>query len=502
MAQSREQRRGFVGLGCVFSLLLLIGACAPAEPVRVAGGIGGTGVDGIGGTGNSGIGGTGIDGIGGTGKSGIGGTGIDGIGGTGIAALGVVQGFGSIFVNGREYFLEENTRISIDGRPATEQDLQIGDVVLVKGIVGRSGQAQGLSVEGRHAVQGKVDKVSAARNSITVLGQEIRVAPDSLVRSEQGAALKLRDLKRGDHVTVSALARPGGGWGATEITRGAAARADAPFLLRATVGAVSADKTRVRVGGQRVQIRQAPLVLRPGQRVMVSGHYDNGVLRAETIQSDVIQLGKPGDRVEMIGFVRSGARGQLSSHGVRLHVDRGTEMRGGDRASLKGERLVGMHGTVQKDGSVALERVAVDVRALRYELSDRPVKTRPEPLQDQPVKQEQRSEKNAPGKQALTDPARTARQHDAEKSRVRDAHVDRDEKPDAKKSDVEKARPDKPDTAKPDIEKPQIDKPEVEKPQVERPEKPDTERPDDARPDRPDKHDRRESHVDKPERRG
>lgn len=489
MARSREQRRGFVGLGGILSLLLLIGACAPAEPVRVAGGIGGTGVDGIGGTGNSGIGGTGIDGIGGTGKSGIGGTGIDGIGGTGIAALGVVQGFGSIFVNGREYFLEENTRISIDGRPATEQDLQIGDVVLVKGIVGRSGQAQGLSVEGRHAVQGKVDKVSAARNSITVLGQEIRVAPDSLVRNEQGAALKLRDIKRGDHVTVSALARPGGGWGATEITRSAAARADAPFLLRATVGAVSADKTRVRVGGQRVQVRQAPLVLRPGQRVMVRGHYDNGVLRAEAIQPDVIQLGKPGDRVEMIGFVRSGARGQLSSHGVRLHVDRGTEMRGGDRVSLKGERLVGMHGTVQKDGSVALERVAVDVRALRYELSDRPVKTRPEPLQDQPVKQEQRSEKNAPGKQALTDPARTARQHDAEKSRVRDAHVDRDEKPDAKKSDVEKARPDKPDTAQPDIEKPQV-------------EKPDTERPDDARPNRPDKHDRRESHVDKPERRG
>ncbi|MEB8585002.1 hypothetical protein OW714_02850, partial [Acidithiobacillus ferriphilus] len=97
-----------------------------------AGGVGGSGAtpDGIGGTGihPGGIGGTGIH------PGGIGGTGIHpgGIGGTGITALGVIQRFGSIYVNGQEYVLSPQTRYSVDGAAGTAKDLRLGDRVTVQ----------------------------------------------------------------------------------------------------------------------------------------------------------------------------------------------------------------------------------------------------------------------------------------------------------------------------------------------------------------------------------
>ena len=69
-----------------------------------------------------GIGGLGIH------PGGIGGTGIHpgGIGGTGITALGVIQRFGSIYVNGQEYVLSPQTRYSVDGTAGTAKDLRLG----------------------------------------------------------------------------------------------------------------------------------------------------------------------------------------------------------------------------------------------------------------------------------------------------------------------------------------------------------------------------------------
>src|SRR5947207_877487 len=64
---------------------------------------------------------------------GLGGTGIqtaqlnrrgDGIGGTGI--LGTITGFGSIIVNGRELEFNTSTAVASDGRPASLQELRVG----------------------------------------------------------------------------------------------------------------------------------------------------------------------------------------------------------------------------------------------------------------------------------------------------------------------------------------------------------------------------------------
>src|SRR6266436_7070087 len=66
---------------------------------------------------------------------GIGGTGIirrnedRGIGGTGI--VGVIQRFGSIFVNGQRVSYAPNVPVRIDGEPASTKVLKIGHLVRV-----------------------------------------------------------------------------------------------------------------------------------------------------------------------------------------------------------------------------------------------------------------------------------------------------------------------------------------------------------------------------------
>lgn len=69
---------------------------------------------------------------------GSGGGGIAGIGGSGIVSSGTVSGFGSVFVNGVEYFTT-STSFEIDGAAGTEANLDIGMRVSVEGEINPDG---------------------------------------------------------------------------------------------------------------------------------------------------------------------------------------------------------------------------------------------------------------------------------------------------------------------------------------------------------------------------
>lgn len=458
---------------------LLLSACSSHEQPLLAGGIGGTGI-------SSGIGGTGI-------SSGIGGTGISGIGGTGITALGVVQGFGSIFVNGREYFLTDNTRIIIDGRPATEQDLKLGETVLVRATLDtHTGAALTLAVEGRHALQGKVEKVDADNGYVTMLGQQIAFTPDSVIQDERGIPLSLRHIQPGDSVSVSGLARDGKLL-ATGLTRTPAsvAQTQAPFLLRGTVTAINAERTSLRVGAQAFNVHGArvPASLQMGQAVVVRGQYSDGVPRALSVEEDRIELGKPGDRVELIGYVDGkGKLGHFSSNRVNLRYDEQTIVAGGDTGDIAPKRLVAVHGTVEKDGRVAVERVAINISPMDYKLERQP-KTRPDHKElRKPSIDQRRKEGNA---QTGTMPEKSrsgkspADKVELEKHKKGKPEVDNPlgDKPEHDGQELERPETAKPEREKPEAEKPEVETPNVEKPDIEKPEVDDIDL--DAKPERP-----------------
>jgi hypothetical protein len=106
---------------------------------------------------------------------GLGGTGMvadtgNGLGGTGI--VGEITGFGSIFVNGIEIDYHEGTPFSIDGKPATMPELNIGDVVEVL-TTDNHKHTQAQQINLRHEVIGQVTSVNNKDASFSVHGQTV-----------------------------------------------------------------------------------------------------------------------------------------------------------------------------------------------------------------------------------------------------------------------------------------------------------------------------------------
>ena len=149
-------------------------------------------------------------------ERGIGGTGAPngtldaerGIGGTGI--IGVITGFGSIFVDGLEVRYGAGTEVSVDDASATPAALRKGQVVAVSAVGPRSGLvAESISVV--HEVAGPVQAVEDGGRMVRVAGQEVVI--QGAIPDEVGGG----GLAPGDWVAVSGLKRPDGAIVATRI---------------------------------------------------------------------------------------------------------------------------------------------------------------------------------------------------------------------------------------------------------------------------------------------
>ena len=170
-------------------VLLLLG-CASSAPIYTAqtessGGIGGTGLihpnvdqNGIGGTGK-----TLDEGVGGTGR--IAQTG-SGIGGTGI--VGTITKFGSIWVNQAHVLFDESTPITINQSPATQGQLQLGQVVAVNSTQdGEDYHAKSIDII--HEVTGPISQLTLEKRSMEVLNQTIRLSDEAIIYDQKSHSL-------------------------------------------------------------------------------------------------------------------------------------------------------------------------------------------------------------------------------------------------------------------------------------------------------------------------
>jgi hypothetical protein len=100
---------------------------------------------------------------------------VGGITRTGAAvAIGPVTAFGSVVVNGITYDTSA-AAITVDGQLATQADLAVGDMVLIKGTIDDDNtNAVADSVEFDDNVEGPVTSVDTGTNVMVVLGQTVR----------------------------------------------------------------------------------------------------------------------------------------------------------------------------------------------------------------------------------------------------------------------------------------------------------------------------------------
>jgi len=322
-----------------------------------------------------------------------------GIGGTGITGVGPIQRFGSIFVNGREYFLADRTRIVIDGNTFKERDLRLGDVVVVQGRVDtESGRSLALRITVEQALRGLVEKVDVEARTFTVLGQVVHVMPDTFGEAQASKPFNLTQVRVNQPIAVSGLAREDGSWTATRVSFPTApAAGSVPFMLRGTLRAMDRTRGTLTIGGQTLTVTSSrlPTELATGQSVHVTGHYRSGLPQAQAVRLDRRDLGPAGSAVELAGYVQSRpAPEQVVCSGTLLRYSKDTQFTGGATDNLTPGMPVVVRGTVRADGSIGAERIMLRTEFLHVELPrppDRPHEHGLQPSEQPPPRPERPS---------------------------------------------------------------------------------------------------------------
>jgi len=223
-----------------------------------------------------------------------------------ITSSGAVTAKGSIFVNGVEYDVA-GAAITVDGDPAGESDLEVGQIVIVEGELNgdaTSGDARRVTIG--IAVAGPVSAVDLALNQIIVLGQRIEIDPATLIEPSEPDQV-LGGLEVGDDVEVSGFATSTGLLSARRI---AARQPGTSLKVIGYVDAPDENTHRFSVNGQVVDYGSATLkgleahALDGAPVRIVGDELDDGVLVANEVTFRDLRLpGAVGDAVSLQGWV-------------------------------------------------------------------------------------------------------------------------------------------------------------------------------------------------------
>ena len=142
--------------------------------------------------------------------SGIGGTGLidngdSGIGGTGI--IGVITGFGSIWVNGVRIAVDEQTRLLTPWGDISAQELAVGHQVVVQ-TEPDSNRPLNNQLQLLMPLNGEISALNHKQGYFSLLGQTVHFSPETQLAIE---------LKVGQHVTVSGFYQAETNWLATRV---------------------------------------------------------------------------------------------------------------------------------------------------------------------------------------------------------------------------------------------------------------------------------------------
>jgi len=284
---------------------------------------------------------------------------VGGIDGVGITASGPITGFGSIFVNGVE-FETTGAEIRIDDNPGTESELEIGDIVEVRGTVnddGVTGNAEVVSFN--DSVEGPVSSVDVAASTLVVIGQTVRVT-GSTVFDNSFTVPSLAGIEPGDVVEVSGFPNAAGEIVASRIEPKAAG---GELELFGVVSALDANALRFNITTTVVDYRTANLPNGSptnGACVEVKGSgFAGGVLTATRVEvkscAAQVEDGELGEIEGIITRVVSSTEFEIGARRVRHGAS--TVFEGGTAADLRENLKVEAEGTFDAAGVLVAKEI-------------------------------------------------------------------------------------------------------------------------------------------------
>ncbi len=285
----------------------------------------------------------------------------------GGVAVGPIDGFGSVIVNGVR-FDTSDAQFTVEGSPGGQDDLAVGQVVVVKGMIdddGATGTADTVSYAA--AVKGPVEvgSIDLVSQTFRVLGQPVRVTT-ATVFDDSIQPGSLDALAEGDVIEISGLPDADGFMRATRIERSAAAL----FELKGFIANLDSGAFTFDVGAQTVDYSGAQLDDFPaggpanGDFVEANGSAFSieGALIATRVQreNDLTgdDLGEDGDDAEVEGYV-TGFRSasDFDVFGIRVRTTASTQFERGTQADVGLNVRLEAEGELQADGSIVADKI-------------------------------------------------------------------------------------------------------------------------------------------------
>ena len=294
-----------------------------------------------------------------------------GMTGTGITA-GRITGFGSIYVNGIHYDVDNATFYRNGTQVSDQSSFAAGEFITVTGSVntdGVSGVATQVKFDG--LVKGTVEAIATDAKSISILGQTIQIDLLSVLHGFD----QLADLQLGNLVEVSGDRLPSGVIKATSLALLADNYQSTDSLQ--VVGAISHLKPELKtfqMNGLTVNYSTASLVawngkaLANGQLVQVIASQlpESGVLNAQQLSLQASEGKYPEkSRLELEGIVSAiSSASRFSLAGQSVVTSSSTQFVGLTSSSLAVGLTLEVEGTVDASGLLQAKRVMLrDVSA-------------------------------------------------------------------------------------------------------------------------------------------
>ncbi len=305
-----------------------------------------------------------------------GGSGSNGDGGVvpppsnGIVRTGMVIGpiasFGSVVVNGIHY--ETNAAmITVDGQPATQADLRVGQVVsMVAELEDGAASGTASSVSFENNVEGPIESMDAASGVLVVLGQTVRISTTTSF-DDSIQPRSLDGLTVGDFVEVSGLVKADGSIDATRIEMKAVG---GELEVHGVVSALDTANLRFNLNALVVDYSAAQLddfpggTIADGQPVEAKGSTldGNGALIATRVEYKGSPVaGAEDDFAEIEGYITRFVSAQdFDVSGLCVTTGAATTFEGGTAADLGLDVKVEVEGIF--DGAGCLTARKVDIR--------------------------------------------------------------------------------------------------------------------------------------------
>ena len=290
---------------------------------------------------------------------------VGGISGNGIA-IGPVTTFGSIVVNGVRYETDGTSFTINDVTGGTQADLRVGQIVTVSGTINNDGTT-GLAntVEFDDSVKGPVESIDPIAGQLVVLGQTVRVGPDTSF-DDRFTPASLEGVSDGQVVEVSGQFDANGNIVATRIEP---KPAGTQFEVHGTVSALDSANMLFNLNNLVVdystamldnfaggQISEGDFVEAKGMMLGGNGELVATIVELESLLPDT----NDGDRLEIEGFItRFDSAQDFDVAGVAVTTNGSTVFDGGAASDLGLNIKVEAEGNIDASGTLVATRIDI-----------------------------------------------------------------------------------------------------------------------------------------------